>query len=350
MTDTPEDLAAVEQLLTERDAVHGWLLRLDQTAVKASDDVRNRVRQDYQRRLDQLTAGLRAHADIIAAKLDDDRREHEDLSTRAASARDALAEAALRHAVGEYDDARFEGERLRHASDLETFQLGLAAVAERIARLEDVHTLVDREPRAPEGEETPDRAPVAEPAAVHDEPPVAVHVIGEVDDELIAIADLAPDATPDEVLAIFEDEPEERPARTAPAPPASPPESGPLSFRPTSAVPSQEPTRAPPASTRPRTETPAPLGMPNPNVPPRFVRPGERIRQGAGAPATPASAAAETAPEGAELFAEEIVATGPAPEAAAAPVGRTLRCGECGAMNRPLEWYCEKCGAELTAV
>jgi hypothetical protein len=35
---------------------------------------------------------------------------------------------------------------------------------------------------------------------------------------------------------------------------------------------------------------------------------------------------------------------------AAGPVGRTLRCGECGAMNRPLEWYCEKCGAELTAV
>jgi uncharacterized OB-fold protein len=31
-------------------------------------------------------------------------------------------------------------------------------------------------------------------------------------------------------------------------------------------------------------------------------------------------------------------------------VARTVRCGECGAMNRPLEWYCEKCGAELTAV
>jgi hypothetical protein len=50
-----------------------------------------------------------------------------------------------------------------------------------------------------------------------------------------------------------------------------------------------------------------------------------------------------------ELFSEEIVATGPAPDPVAAPVGRTLRCGECGAMNRPLEWYCEKCGAELTA-
>ncbi len=29
---------------------------------------------------------------------------------------------------------------------------------------------------------------------------------------------------------------------------------------------------------------------------------------------------------------------------------KTLKCQECGAMNRPTEWYCESCGAELTAV
>ena len=34
-----------------------------------------------------------------------------------------------------------------------------------------------------------------------------------------------------------------------------------------------------------------------------------------------------------------------------APVGaKTLKCGECGALNRPTEWYCERCGAELAAV
>jgi hypothetical protein len=47
----------------------------------------------------------------------------------------------------------------------------------------------------------------------------------------------------------------------------------------------------------------------------------------------------------------EPAAAAPAP----APPGdkaaaRTLRCGECGAMNRPTEWYCEKCGAELAAL
>ena len=29
---------------------------------------------------------------------------------------------------------------------------------------------------------------------------------------------------------------------------------------------------------------------------------------------------------------------------------KTLKCGECGIMNYPTEWYCERCGAELAAV
>ena len=31
-------------------------------------------------------------------------------------------------------------------------------------------------------------------------------------------------------------------------------------------------------------------------------------------------------------------------------VAKTLKCGECGAMNLPTEWYCERCGAELAAL
>jgi hypothetical protein len=29
---------------------------------------------------------------------------------------------------------------------------------------------------------------------------------------------------------------------------------------------------------------------------------------------------------------------------------KTLKCGECGTLNRPTEWYCERCGAELAAL
>lgn len=42
----------------------------------------------------------------------------------------------------------------------------------------------------------------------------------------------------------------------------------------------------------------------------------------------------------------------PAPIApnGAAVGNRTLKCGECQTMNRPTEWYCERCGAELSAL
>ena len=38
------------------------------------------------------------------------------------------------------------------------------------------------------------------------------------------------------------------------------------------------------------------------------------------------------------------------PERPSQSIAKTLKCGECGSLNRPTEWYCERCGAELAAV
>ncbi len=40
----------------------------------------------------------------------------------------------------------------------------------------------------------------------------------------------------------------------------------------------------------------------------------------------------------------------PAAEPAASGQEKTLRCQDCGALNYPTEWYCEKCGGELAAL
>lgn len=329
MTEFSPELAAVEQLLAEGDALRGWLTRLDQGPSGASSLVRERVRSDYQQRLDQITAGLRAHADVVATKLSEDRSEHADLLARATAARDALAEAELRHAVGEYDAERFQGEQRRFGSDIETFDLSLAAAAERIARLEEVHALVERGPRPQITDFEAD--PVAEPGVVE------VHTV--------TITDLAPDTT--DVLAVF-DEPgtSDQSLGTTNTTPTT--DNGPLSFRPSGASGEWPRPVTPPARPRPFESAP-PLGIPSADIPPRFVRPGERFSP---PPAPPVSGAPATEPSqhGAPAREPEQLGPGSAPEVAAAPVGRTLRCGECGAMNRPLEWYCEKCGAELTAV
>ena len=39
----------------------------------------------------------------------------------------------------------------------------------------------------------------------------------------------------------------------------------------------------------------------------------------------------------------------PAPASASSEPQKTLRCTECGTMNLPTEWYCERCGGELAA-
>lgn len=326
MTDSSLELGAVEQLLSEGDALRGWLTRLAQAPSGVPDAVRERVRGDYQVRLDQITAGLRAHADVVSAKLDDDRREHADLLARATVAREGLAEAELRYAVGEYDPDRHQEEQRRFSSDIESFDVALGAAAERIARLEEVHSLVQGAPR-PVITDFESNAP-AEPeiAAVRE----------------ITIGELAPDGTA--TLGVFDVT-----DVTADSAPAANAGSGPLSFRPSGTTGEwPRPVSAPAARSRPFESAP-PLGIPAADVPPRFIRPGERL-----APPAPPATITPVVPPSHDApvlgAAEETAPARSAPEAAGAPAGRTLRCGECGAMNRPLEWYCEKCGAELTAV
>jgi len=38
------------------------------------------------------------------------------------------------------------------------------------------------------------------------------------------------------------------------------------------------------------------------------------------------------------------------PSAQNAEQVKTLKCQECGTLNYPTEWYCERCGAELAAM
>jgi hypothetical protein len=327
MTDLHANLPEVDALLTERDALHAWLTRLDAAPVSAPNAVRDRVRADYQQRLDGVTESLRQHADTLAERLVADRAERAELDRQAGASREALAEAELRHAVGEYDAARFEAERLRHTSDLETFELSLMAVDERIDRLEDIAASVSSAPSPLEP-----ITPVAIADAVIEQTnlvpieSLAPEVEPDQDEPDAPIDDLVQDDTldSDALLAVFGIDGTPKPFVSEPPPS----DAAPLSFT---------PSGAPPAT--------PPLGMPMAE-PPRFSPPSR--------PAVPPPPAVE--PDVTPMFAAGMVPMphddrdGPAEPAAMEAVARTVRCGECGAMNRPLEWYCEKCGAELTAM
>jgi hypothetical protein len=322
----PSNLADVETLLAERDAVAGWIAKLDAAGSTVPAAVRDRVRLDYQLRMDGVTHRLQGHGDAIAAKLAEDRAERETEAAAAANARDALAEAELRHVVGEYDSARFESEASRHSADIERHERALGGVAERVRRLEEVLALIV----APAGEariqqEQPSEAfaavePVSAPmdeSHAQDEDDLDI-----LDESLLSIFDEAETGTDLEVELVDDVE------VTESTPPAQTSEDrGPLSFRPGTGMP-------------PESERVIPsFGMPA-EIPARFTPVPEPTRSSPPPVAQPA-------PTRGPMFEEDIVAAGPPPEPMTISAGRTLRCAECSAMNKASEWYCEKCGAEL---
>ncbi len=351
MPDT-QDLAAVEALLEERNAIAGWLARLEEQGSDVPQAVLDRVRQDYRKRLDGLTDQLRQHANTIGSRLADDRSEAQALMERARRARESLAEVELRHGVGEYDDERFESERQRHVDELADLEESIGEVADRITKLEEVHASVTAPaepggagavaPVLPEEPETvpaepepwPEEAPPEPQPAAQEEPTASAgpDAVEPVDDD-----------EADDLLSIFdraEEDDDEEPAGDAgdPSRTGATPSFGPLSFTPSG--------NEPPRPERPVVPPSAPpLGFPPQDQKPRFMR--SRDESGAAEAKGPAATRSETI----------RVVHDPDPILPEVPtdtsgelIARTLRCGECGAMNRPLEWYCEKCGAELTAV
>jgi hypothetical protein len=55
--------------------------------------------------------------------------------------------------------------------------------------------------------------------------------------------------------------------------------------------------------------------------------------------------------DGDKPFAANVASNNPLSLKSTAPTDtKTLKCRECGSMNDPSEWYCERCGAELSAI
>ena len=63
-----------------------------------------------------------------------------------------------------------------------------------------------------------------------------------------------------------------------------------------------------------------------------------------------AAAGANSARRGGETPRPDAGGAEAAAPAAGKNQAKTLKCGECGTLNRPTEWYCERCGGELAAL
>jgi hypothetical protein len=267
----------IEALLEQRSQYEEWILRLDTSGDKASPAVRQRVRGDYEARLESVMEQLRGRSAAIAEELERQHASQAELDRERRSAEEALAEAEVRHSVGEYSEEEWRRHSEQSKRGIEQLRARLRAIGSEITRLTEIQALIAG-PRGAPPAAPPPPASRARPEAV-EQAPLVTHVTDEP-----------------EVV-------EPRP-RGQPEPAAAPVDE--MAFL--KSVSDEEPSRM--------------AGR-------RTSNPGMPAVTTTTAPSAPSAA--------------------PAPNKASG-VAKTLKCGECGTLNRPTEWYCERCGAELAGV
>lgn len=304
----------IDTLLATRQRIAEWLHRLGQAPGDVPASVRDRVRSDYQGRLARVVEELRGHSAAITSNLESLRNDRTDRLKVRASEEESLAEARLRHAVGEYADEEWRAHEERSGTRLESLGAELHHLEGEITRLEEVLVQITGSPaRPPVVPSTPVESVEAEEAAAMPSPSEAAGHEYQLADETFITLDEGtgnpqtqsifdgPTTAEHEVV-----EARREPEVVAPEAPRFTPRSGAI------------PPRPKPAS-RPVEDEMAFLKsvMAEP-TPPRAAGAEKRNASGGG--------------------------TG------AAVATKTLKCQDCGTLNRPTEWYCERCGAELSAV
>ena len=141
--------AAIERLLEERRQYEAWLARIKATADSVSDDVRTRVKADYEARLKAVMEELRAHADAARQLVAQRKETLRELQKKEKAAAERLAETELRHEVGEYDETQWAQVHKDALADLGAVRDELMGIERDITRLVELDALVKAKPAPP---------------------------------------------------------------------------------------------------------------------------------------------------------------------------------------------------------
>jgi hypothetical protein len=276
--------AAIQKLLDEREQIQTWLQRLSIAADTTPEPVRARVRADYERRLAEVMKELQGHGAELSASQERLESTRSGLARQEREAAERLAEAELRHAVGEYDEAQWRQVHAELVEALVKVREELKGADEELSRLAEVVSLIE----APSAPPPPPAAsvPPASPRPKPVEPPRVEPPKREVAPPRKKEAAAAQQTELDELAFLRSVSEDER--------------QGPAAARASGAMRAiEEPVAAPPAAGKDGVEA--------------------------------AKEKKESAPR-------------------ASKATKSLKCRECGTMNLPTEWYCERCGAELAAL
>ena len=155
----------VTDLLTERKKLEGWLARLDATADASKAAVAGKVRADYQTRLDEVTRELGQYGDGLHKQRETHAKSLDGLRRQEQARSEEMAEAELRHAVGEYSEAEWKEKRAGITAKLSTIRTSLAEAESAIASLDEVLASIAGQEAPEEPEPQPEPRPRAQPKA-----------------------------------------------------------------------------------------------------------------------------------------------------------------------------------------
>jgi predicted nucleic acid-binding Zn-ribbon protein len=332
----------IEALLAERKKYEAWLAQLESRRASAAEHVFTRVYSDYSGRLEEVRGKLGERAEALESMVADLEKRLGHEQDKISAKTDERAEAELRAMVGEFEDKEWENTRSRLDSSIRSLRARFDGTERELADLKGLLISV-------RGTSAPARPSMMQAAA------------GTVDEALEQSAD------PDEVVAALQSEPiadtadgagtveanESRVAlpnlhtETAPAEQNAPTE------------PVMEQAVAPEPEVAAPTPEPEPVRAPTPFDELAF------LKSVAATPTAPrgnpaVTLDAQAAPDaGDEPAARPRTSSSKTVESEPAPLGsptprtsqaiRSLKCGECGTLNFPTEWYCERCGGELAA-
>jgi hypothetical protein len=295
-------LDAVRQLLEEKSKFEKWLGDLEEKRATTPPHVFDRVKGDYSARLDGVLEKLRTHTAALQDHAASLSRKLAQLVEAEQGILDSRAESELRAQVGELSESEWEKTSRKLEKDLAKILQDQALISSDLTQLRELLGSFDDATAQPADSASQAAAPTPGASNV-DELAFLKSVIG---------------TTPTGAAATKSG------AAAPPGPGAAP-----------TADPAQSRIRTPAAAAPPVSPS-TPAAPSSALVEPPAAGPVLKPRTGAGE----------------EPLSMHVTGSNPIVLRTSGVVEqpKTLKCGECGSLNYPSEWYCERCGAELTNV
>ncbi|HRN53379.1 MAG TPA: hypothetical protein PK788_07775 [Gemmatimonadaceae bacterium] len=358
-------LETLEALIAEKRRQETFLAKLEERRAGTPEHVFNRLRDEYLTKLTDAQVKAAAEAETLSGGLEDDDAALAEVEARLATLEEERIEMQLRAEVEEWDAKETQKKLTAMTASIsmaEKERDARKAVAERTRAL--LAEARGGTPAAPQAAVPGSGAPPMRPTT-------AAMTGGPNFDELAFLNSVVGRGSTPSAPAPRESKPvvqppeakeiKEAPSAPNPAPAPRTPTPPPMPAAPAPAAAAAPVAERSPEPAKPAAEVPVPADATAtaepvqesvaPNIPPSPAPPP---------PAQP-SLNLETprpavAPAESEADAEDADDESSAPSPLGKPTPRTsqqiktLKCAECGSMNYPTEWYCERCGGELAAL